>query len=65
MAGLSLSQLRSQFPGIAVKKVEYLTHWKSAHKEGVRGIPTLVCGDKKLGGVWLTKGRIRKFLESL
>jgi hypothetical protein len=31
----------------------------------VKFIPALVCGDKKLSGIMLTKGRIRSFLGSL
>jgi hypothetical protein len=36
-----------------------------AHKAGVRLIPTLISGDQKLGGYYLTKNKIRRFLKSL
>lgn len=65
MAGLSLSRLLRDFPDITLKKVEYLANLGSSRKEGVRSIPTLVCGDKKVSGILLSKDRIRQFLESL
>jgi len=45
--------------------VEILTNLARAHEEGVHFIPTLVSGEKKLSGVYLTKKKIQKFLESL
>ncbi len=65
MAGLSLALLLRDSPDIAVRKVEILTNFGRAHQEGVHSIPTLVSGDKKLSGVYLTKKKIQKFLESL
>jgi predicted DsbA family dithiol-disulfide isomerase len=65
MAGLSLSSLLDDFPDIELEKIEYLTNLGSAHKAGVRQIPTLMSGDQKLNGFYLTKSRIRRFLESL
>ncbi len=65
MAGLSLSRLLRDFPDITVKKVEYLANLGRSRKEGVHLIPALVSGDKKLSGIYLSKKRIRQFLESL
>ncbi len=65
MAGLSLSRLIRDFPNITVRKVEYLANLGRSRKEGVRLIPALVSGDKKLSGVYLSKKKIRQFLESL
>ncbi len=65
MAGLSLSRLLRDFPNITVRKVEYLANLGRSRKEGVRLIPALVSGDKKLSGVYLSKKKIRQFLESL
>ncbi len=65
MAGLFLSSLLRDFPDIKLEKIEYLTNLGSAHKVGVRQIPTLVSGDEKLGGFPLTRGSIRRFLESV
>ena len=65
MAGLSLSKLLRDFPGIDLKKVEYLTNLRTARREGVKLIPTLKSGDKKLSGFLLSKNAMREFLESL
>ena len=65
LAGLSLSSLLADFPDIEVEKVEYLANLVSSHKKGVRQIPTLMSGGKKLNGFYLTKKSIRRFLESL
>ena len=65
MAAMSLSQLLRDFPDIAVEKVEYLANLGRSHKHGIRSIPTLVSGDKKLSGIYLTKKSIHRFLVSL
>lgn len=54
-----------EFPDIEVNKVSYLTNRSLAKESGVNSIPALVYGDRKLTGVLLGKGKIRKFLESL
>lgn len=61
----SLKQLLPEFPGISLEKVELLTNRSSSRKEGVAMIPTLVAGEHRLTGFYLTKKRIRQFLESL
>ncbi len=65
MAGLWLSLLLDEFPDVEIEKIEYLAHMGQARKAGVSLIPTLISGDKKLGGYYLTKKRIRRFLESI
>lgn len=45
--------------------MSFVTQRDLAREAGVRSIPTLVYGDKKLTGALLTKGKIRRFLESL
>ena len=65
MAGLSLSKLLADFPDVEIEKIEYLANMGQAHKAGVNLIPTLISGDQKLGGYYLTKKSIRRFLESL
>ena len=65
MTGLSLSRVLRDFPDIEVNKIEVLTNIGRSHKDGVRIIPALVAGDKKLSGVVLGKKKIRNFLESL
>lgn len=53
------------FPDIEVKKVGFIADRAAAREAGVTSIPTLVCGDKRLGGHLLTKSKIRQFLEQL
>jgi predicted DsbA family dithiol-disulfide isomerase len=65
LSGRWLSQLLADFPDFRVEKIEFLTNQRQAKASGVRFIPTLIAGDKKLSGIVLTKGRIRRFLESL
>ena len=65
VSGLILSRIRAEFPDVTVEKLEYFTHLGEAKRDGVRGIPTLVAGERRLGGVFLTPGSIRRFLEAL
>ncbi len=65
LAGLSLKQLLPEFPGVSVEKVELLTNLGRSRREGVSRIPTLVAGEQRLSAFYLTKKRIRRFLESL
>ena len=65
MANLSLSQLLPEFPDVSLEKVEFLTNRGAARDAGVRAIPTMVSGDRRIAGFYLTKGRIRRFLEAL
>jgi glutaredoxin len=65
MAGRSLSQLLDEFPDVTVEKVEYLANLGRSRRDGVRAIPTLVSGERRLSGFYLGKGSIRRFLESL
>ena len=65
MAGLSLSRLLPDFPEIEVDKVDFVDHIARARADGVRKYPGMVCGDRKLTGFFLTRRRIRRFLQSL
>jgi glutaredoxin len=65
MAGRSLQQLLPKFPGIKIEKVEFLKNSKRLRRDGVTTIPTLSTGESRLAGFYLTKKRIREFLESV
>ncbi len=65
MAGVSLSRLLAEFPDVTLEKVEYLTHLGRSREAGVQSIPTLVSRDRRLSGFYLTKKKIRQFLEAL
>ena len=60
-----LAALLPEFPEVTVEKVEILTSRRQARDAGVRMTPALVYGDHRLAGFILTKGAIRRFLESL
>lgn len=62
---MSLKQLLPEFPHVRLEKVELLTNLGRARREGVPTIPMLVAGANRLKGFFLTKGSIRRFLESL
>jgi len=65
MASRALARILDDFPDIKIDKVEYLSNRALAREAGVKTIPSLVYGEKKLSGLVLTKGKIRSFLESL
>lgn len=65
LAGRALASVLKDFPDIDVKKVGFIADRAVARAAGVNTIPTLVYGDKKLSGVLLSKGKIRRFLEQL
>lgn len=65
MASRALARILDDFPDIKIDKVEYLSNRALAREAGVKTIPSLVYGEKKLSGLVLTKGKIRSFLEAL
>jgi glutaredoxin len=65
MAGVSLSQLLPEFPEVTVDKVDILTNRGPSRAAGVKTIPTMISGEKRIDGFYLTKKKIRGFLESL
>lgn len=65
LAGRALASVLKDFPDIDVKKVGFIADRAVAREAGVNTITTLVYGDKKLSGVLLSKGKIRRFLEQL
>ena len=65
MTGLSLSRVLSDFPDVQLQKVDVLANKKRAREDGVRMIPALVSGDRKVSGIIMGPKKIRRFLESL
>jgi hypothetical protein len=65
LSSLFLSHIREDFPDVTVERVEYFTNLGQAKRDGVRAIPALVAGERRLGGILLTPGSIRRFLEAL
>jgi predicted DsbA family dithiol-disulfide isomerase len=65
VSAMFLSRALKDHPDIEVTKVEFLTNGDRAKQDGVKSIPTLVAGDRKLSGVFLTPGGIRRFLATV
>ena len=63
MVSRALDRLQQEFPGLVIREVDIIVHPRTAWKNGVRMIPMLVCGEKRLSGVYLGSVRIREFLE--
>jgi hypothetical protein len=65
LAALALRSVLEDYPHIRVERVEYLTNARAARVAGVRSIPALRAGDRKLDGFLLSRRRIRNFFDSL
>jgi glutaredoxin len=65
MAGRSLARLLPGFSDVVIDEVEILTNRSRSKADGVTTIPTLICGDRRLSGFYLTRTRIKQFLETL
>ena len=65
LTSLFLASLLPGYPDVRIEKVAYLGNLTSARAAGVRSIPTLVAGDQLLSGFLLSKGRLRRFLDSV
>jgi hypothetical protein len=65
LSALFLRRITDEFPDVAVERLEYFANLGQARQDGVRGFPTLVAGERRLAGVFLTPKSIRRFLEAL
>ena len=65
MAKKVLDELLVNEPDIQLEEVEIITNPLRSLKDGVKFIPTLMSGDKRLSGILLNKDKIEKFLESV
>ena len=66
MASRSIAALQAEFPGVEIERVEFLANRARARQAGVRQIPALVAAEgASLSSFYLTRGRIREFLESV
>jgi len=57
-----LDQQAKEFPQLEIERIDILTSPVRALKAGVRIIPTLMAGDRKLSGFLLSAEQIRKFI---
>ena len=65
MARAAMDKVLPDFPDVKVESVDFLTHLGAARASGVRSIPALVGGGRKLTGILLSAERIRDFFESI
>ena len=64
LVGRELTKLQKKFPELQIEKVDILTNPGRTLKDGVRMIPTLKAGDKKLTGIYLTSAQVREFVTA-
>jgi len=62
VVGRALNRLQRETNDFQVNEVDILAHPLAALKEGVKMIPTLQLGEKRLSGVFLNEKQIREFL---
>ncbi len=62
MVGRVLKKLQEEFPDLVIEEVDVVTHPLVSLRRGVKMIPTLIAGDKKLTGIILSEEKIRNFI---
>ncbi|HFQ91157.1 MAG TPA: hypothetical protein ENK27_13880 [Desulfobulbus sp.] len=62
MVRRALDRLQPEFPSLEVKEIDIMIHPGTAWKNNIRMIPTLVCGEQRLSGIYLSTARVRSFL---
>ncbi len=65
MAGLSLDKVLPEFPDIQIDKVNGLESHELLREKGVRKFPTLMHEDRLWSVIFMTRGRIRRFLKGV
>ena len=62
LAGKWLKELAGNRSDVEIVSVDVLTAPARTHADGVRMIPALIIGNRRLSGLFLTREAIRKFL---
>lgn len=62
-AGSELKRLKAEYPEIEIETVEVTIHPVRAWRDGVKIFPAIKIGDDVLSGVFLTRERVRRFVE--
>jgi predicted DsbA family dithiol-disulfide isomerase len=65
LVGRALQKLQEEYPDLAVEKVEVTTHPAESLRQGIRIIPALTAGGRKLSGLILTPAAVREFVEKI
>ena len=64
MVGRVLNKIQQEMNVFQIVEVDILRHPLTAVKQGIKMIPTLQLGEKRLSGVFLKEEQIRDFLDS-
>ncbi len=65
MAKKALDELLTDRPDILLEEVEILSSPLRALKNGVKLIPALKSGEEQISGIFLSKGKIKAFIEKV
>jgi hypothetical protein len=63
LVGRELTKLQQEFPQLEIEKVDILAQPGRALKDGIKMIPTLKSGDRRLSGIFLSSAKIRDFVQ--
>ena len=63
MAKKALDELLTDRPDISLEEIEILSSPLRALKDGVKLIPALKSGEKQINGIFLSKRKIKAFIE--
>jgi hypothetical protein len=63
LVGRELKKIQEEDPDLEVEAIDVVTNPLKSWKEGLRMIPTIIKGEKKLSGIFLSSKQIRDFLS--
>jgi len=63
LVGRELKKIQEEDPDLEVEEIDVVANPRKSWQEGIRMIPTLIKGEKKLSGVFLSSRQIRDFLS--
>jgi hypothetical protein len=59
-----LKKIQEEHPELEVEEIAVVANPLTSWQDGIRMIPTLIKGEKKLSGVFLTSKQIKDFLST-
>lgn len=65
IVGRELAKLEEEFPELMIQKIDILTHPVQAMKAGVKMIPTLISGKKRLSSFLISSKELRDFVTGI
>ena len=64
LVGRELKKIQEEHPDLEVKEIDVVANPRRSWQDGIRMIPTLIKGKKRLSGIFLTSKQIRDFLAT-